>query len=138
MEEEMIKITVLTEINEVQEKVDNFDGLCFYFANNIKNDLDALEIKADIKNICDFTDNNYDHYFVIAGSHGEYLIDPSFIQFVSNNGKLIAFDEWPATVLKNTNEDMANGLIKYGYVKLENDDLKQYLGSFIEKSKVKR
>ena len=95
-------------------------------------------LKADIKNICDFTDNNYDHYFVIAGSHGEYLIDPSFIQFVSNNGKLIAFDEWPATVLKNANEDMANGLIKYGYVKLENDDLKQYLGSFIEKSKVKR
>ena len=41
--EEMIRFVVFKNVGEASVKVDSLDGLCFYFANNIKADLEMME-----------------------------------------------------------------------------------------------
>ena len=46
--EEEIKFVVFKNLSEVKPKVDNLDGLCYYFANNIKADLEMMEIPVNM------------------------------------------------------------------------------------------
>ena len=104
-------------------------GFCFYFANNIKADLDMMEIPAHIYNI----DGDYDHYYLIAGENDDYLIDPTYSQFIEKTGeRLIMFEDFPANILNKSERGKVifNDLINNGYHRLIDDDLDIYLSSF--------
>ena len=49
--EEMIRFIVLKNLDEVKDKDISLEGLCYYFANNIKADLEMMEIPVSIYSI---------------------------------------------------------------------------------------
>ena len=132
MSEEIIKITIDYVLSEFKDtNVSGFDGLCFYFSNNIKSYLEEQGIYADICNIRDLTDIDYDHYFLIADG---FLIDLAYSQFLPKDGKLRFFDEWPSNILKSSTQGktILNSLLRDGYFKISNN-LNVYLNSFKKK-----
>lgn len=67
MSEEIIRITIDYVLDEVKKtNIDSFDGLCFYFSQNIKSYLEEQGIDSIMYNIRDLTNVNFDHYFLIA------------------------------------------------------------------------
>lgn len=129
--EEEIKFVVFKNLSEVEPRVDNLDGLCYYFANNIKADLEMMEIPVKMFNIN--KGDGYDHYYLIAGNDADYLIDPTYSQFLPKpNEKTILFEDFPARVLEKTEQgkEILGDLLRNGYHKLSNDDFDIYLSSF--------
>ena len=92
--EEEIRFIILKNLEEVNSRVDSLEGLCFYFAKNIQADLEMMEIPSCINKI-----DGYDHYYLIAD---EYLIDPTYSQFLPKDEKLVSLQEYPAKVLEKT------------------------------------
>lgn len=132
MSEEIIRITIDYVLDEFKKtNLSDFDGLCFYFSNNIKSYLEEQDIDVKILNICDLTNVNFDHYFLIADG---YLIDLTYRQFLPRNGKLRFFDDFPSNVLKKSleGEKILNCLLNDGYFKIDNN-LNVYLDSFKER-----
>lgn len=132
MSEEIIRITIDYVLDEFKKtNLSDFDGLCFYFSNNIKSYLEEQDIDVKILNICDLTNVNFDHYFLIADG---YLIDLTYRQFLPRNGKLRFFDDFPSNVLKKSleGEKILNCLLNDGYFKIDNN-LNDYLDSFKER-----
>lgn len=132
MSEEIIKITIDYVLDEFKNiNVSDFDGLCFYFSNNIKSYLEEQDIDVKILNIHDLTNVNYDHYFLIADN---FLIDLTYSQFLPKNGKLRFFDDFPSNFLKKSleGEKILNCLLNDGYFKIDNN-LNVYLNSFKER-----
>ena len=129
----MIRFVVFKNVGEASVKVDSLDGLCFYFANNIKADLEMLEIPVEMYNI----DKGYGHYYLIADN--EYLIDPTYSQFLKANEISIVFEDFPANVLKKDERGkvILNDLLENGYHKLEKGDMNIYLSSFKVKERHK-
>ncbi|MBR3229977.1 MAG: hypothetical protein IKF91_04035 [Bacilli bacterium] len=132
MSEEIIRITIDYVLDEIKKtNIDNFDGLCFYFSQNIMSYLEEQGIETKIYNIRDLTDIMFDHYFLIADG---FLIDLTYSQFLPKNGELRFFDEWPSNILKNSieGEKILNSLLSDGYFKIDNNfDI--YLNSFKKK-----
>ena len=126
--EEMIRFVVFKNVGEVNVKVDSLEGLCFYFANNIKADLEMMEIPVfmyDINN-----GSGYHHYYLIAA---DYLIDPTYSQFLAKpNEKPIRFDDFPGNILKEDERGkvILKDLLENGYHKLSEGDIKIYLSGF--------
>lgn len=132
MSEEIIRITIDYVLDEFKKtNLSDFDGLCFYFSNNIKSYLEEQDIDVKILNICELTNVNFDHYFLIADG---YLIDLTYRQFLPRNGKLRFFDDFPSNVLKKSleGEKILNCLLNDGYFKIDNN-LNVYLDSFKER-----
>ncbi len=128
--EEEIKFIVFKNVNEIP-KVNSLDGLCFYFANNIKADLELMEIPVSMHNINE--GKGYDHYYLLAGEKKDYLIDPTYSQFLPKRGeKTIMFEDFPATILQKNERGklILNSLLKDGFHHLEKGDLDIYLSSF--------
>ena len=124
--EEMIRFIVFKNISEAN--AESMEGLCFYFANNIKADLEMMDIDAYIYNIND--GNGYNHYYLIAEN---FLIDPTYSQFLpKENEKTISFEDFPANILvKNEKgKGILNDLLENGFHKLKDGDLDIYLSSF--------
>ena len=131
--EEMIRFIVFKNLSEVEVKVDSLDGLCFYFANNIKADLEMMEIPVEMYNINE--GDGYDHYYLIADN--TYLIDPTYTQFLDKpNEKPIVFEDFPANVLKKSERGkvILKDLLENGYHKLGRGDLLIYLSGFTLKN----
>ena len=132
MSEEIIKITIDYVLDEFRDtNISNFDGLCFYFSNNIKSYLEEQGIIADMYNIRDLSDIDYDHYFLIADG---FLIDLTYSQFLPKSGKLRFFEDFPSNILKSSIEGkmILNRLLKDGYFKI-NNNLNVYLNCFKKK-----
>ena len=135
MSEEIIKITIDYVLDEVKKtNIDNFDGLCFYFSQNIKSYLEEQGIDSIMYNIRDLTNVNFDHYFLIADG---FVIDLAYSQFLPSNGKLRFFVDFPSNILNSTLEgrEILNHLLNDGYFKIENN-LDVYLNSFKTKEDV--
>lgn len=135
--EEMIKFIVSKNLDEVKDKNVSLDGLCFYFANNIKADLEMMDIPVSMHNI----EGDYDHYYLLAFANGCYLIDPTYSQFLpKENETPIMFSEFPASVLEKTErgKEILGDLLYNGYHKVIGDDMDIYLSSFKLKEKRKR
>lgn len=136
--EEMIRFIVFKNLSEVEPMVKDLDGLCFYFANNIKADLEDMEIPVHMHNINE--KDGYDHYYLIADD--EYLIDPTYSQFLPKlNESPILFEEFPASVLEKTErgKEILGDLIHDGYHKLIEGDMDIYLSGFkLKERKVRR
>ena len=131
--EEIIRFIVLKNLDDVNDKHVSLDGLCFYFANNIKADLEMMEIPVSMHNI----EGDYDHYYLLVGD-GEYLIDSTYIQFLPKDGeKTILFEDFPASILEKTDrgKEILGDLLYNGYHKLIGDDMDIYLSSFKLKEK---
>lgn len=131
--EDMIKFVVLENLDEVKERGFSTDGLCFYFANNIKADLEMMEIPVQMYNINE--GEGYDHYYLIANN--EYLIDPTYSQFMEKpNETPIMFSDFPGNILKQSERGriIVDDLLAYGYHKLIKGDMDIYLSSFKLKS----
>ena len=134
--EEMIRFVVFKNLDETLNENVSLDGLCFYFANNIKADLDMMEIPAHIYNI----EGDYDHYYLIAGDNADYLIDPTYSQFLPKlNETPILFENFPASVLEKTEQgkEILGDLLRNGYHKLSGNDFDVYLSGFKLKERKK-
>lgn len=124
----MIKITIYNNMLET----DNVEGLCYYFSNNIKSDLENLDIPVEMYDI------NKKHYYLIADN--KYLIDVTYSQFLpQENQKPINFKEFPAKVLESSNKgkEILGDLLSNGYHILQDDDYDIYLNSFKLRGKIK-
>lgn len=129
--EEEIRFIVFKNLSEVKMKVDDLDGLCYYFANNIKADLEMMEIPVNMYNINE--GGGFDHYYLLAGDDEKYLIDPTYSQFLPKlNEKPILFEDFPANVLDKTEQGkiILSDLLHDGYHKLSGNDYDIYLLSF--------
>lgn len=123
----MIKITIYNNM----ENIDS-EGLCFYYANNIKSDLENLNIPVEMYDI------NKKHYYLIADN--KYLIDPSYSQFLpKENQRPINYQEFPAKVLESSQrgKEILGNLLSNGYHVLQDDDYDIYLNSFKLRGKVR-
>ena len=121
-------------INNVKKEisiVNEVSGLCYYAANNIYCDLRKNNIKAEVYDIKEIIDIDYSHYFVLAyENENNYLIDVTYSQFVKTTERPRFFQKWPGEILENNNKELLKNLLKYGYAKINNNDLYDYLKSF--------
>lgn len=137
--EEMIRFVVFNNLNEVNAKEVSLDGLCFYFANNIKADLEMMEVPTALYNINE--GNGYDHYYLLAGNDYDFLIDPTYSQFLPKpNEKPILFEDFPASVLEKSDRgrEILGDLLHDGYHKLDGNDMDIYLSGFKLKERNRR
>lgn len=134
MKEEYIKITVQELKAEAASYGDfNPDGLCILFADNISFMLNEENIEHYILTISQYVDTNYYHEFIIAFTEDkQFLIDPTFGQFINNGTKLIRFLAWPGDVLKTkeNGEKFTKELLNQGLYEVTESDVKSYLSSF--------
>lgn len=134
MEEEFIKIAIAENLDEINIK--DLTGLCFFLANNIKHDLEIMDIDVSMWNIKDLLNIDYDHYFLISNN---ILIDPTYIQFLpKEDEEPIKLEDFPARILEETDKgrEFLGDLLNNGYHVL-NDDIDLYLGSFKVKERRK-
>jgi len=131
--------SVINIVNEVKSELmgaENNDGLCYYAANNICFDLENANISAEIFNIREMAEVDYDHYFVLTKGNEEFkycLIDLTFSQFDErDNHELRFFNSWPVQELKKSEKgrDLAVNLIENGYVLITDEEFYLYLNSF--------
>ncbi len=138
MDKEFIEIAIYENLKEVNFK--NHDGLCFYFSNNIKHDLEVMDVNVSMWNIRNLTNCDYDHYFLVAGDDDKYLIDLTYGQFLKKENEVpIVFEDFPGNILMQTDRGklILNNLIDKGYFKLISDDFDIYLNSFKPKERKK-
>lgn len=131
--------TVIDVVNKVKLELmeaENTDGLCYYACNNVCYDLDKLGIYAEMFNIREMAEVDYDHYFILTKENDKtknILIDLTFSQFrKQDNSELRFFDSWPLEELENSNQGkaLANNLLNQGFSFIDNDDFYLYLRSF--------
>ncbi|MCI9110841.1 MAG: hypothetical protein HFH47_03385 [Bacilli bacterium] len=131
--------TVINVINKVKSELahaENNDGLCYYACNNVCYDLENLNIPAEILNIREMAEVDYDHYFVLTSVSGEIkhlLIDLTFSQFSKkDNEQLRFFGNWPKEELEKNEKGkiLSDNLTKQGYSLITDEDLYLYLNCF--------
>ena len=95
--------------------------------------LNEENIEHYILTISQYVDTNYYHEFIIAFTEDkQFLIDPTFGQFINNGTKLIKFLAWPGDVLKTkeNGEKFTEELLNQGLYEVTESDVKSYLSSF--------
>lgn len=129
-----IKKIIHEELSDVLEYINDLEGLCKVLSNNIKCRLDDVNLKSKKINIKYF--NKPEHEFLIASFKDSrkkinyVLIDPTYRQFIKKDGKLLHYDEWPATLLKLSNETLLNDLLNCGCSLINDEKFKNYMSSF--------
>lgn len=132
---EEIKRIVIEERTEVNTMVDQLDGFCKYFANQIE-----YRKKKEIPGVHTYKINLNDLVFVdhtiliveymTNSQMKRLLIDPSFTQFIKkNNAQLIKLSQWPGDKI---DESLMTNLVKYGLVEIDNLSFQNFLNSFVE------
>lgn len=129
-------INIVNSVKLELAKVENVDGLCYYASNNVCFDLEKINIPAEILNIREMAEVDYDHYFVLTKGNDEIkysLIDLTFSQFCKKDNEDIRFfDNWPKEELEKSERGkiLSDNLIKNGYSLITDEDLYLYLNSF--------
>lgn len=129
-----IKKIIQEELSDVLEYTHDMEGLCKVLSNNIKCRLDDVNLKNKKINISDF--NKPEHEFVLASFKdgrkkiNYILIDPTYRQFLEKDEKLLHYNNWPATLLKNSNESLLNDLLNCGCSIINEESFKNYMNSF--------
>lgn len=134
-EEEYLNI-IKEIVGEVSKSYHNdLDGLCKFISIDISDRLKQKNIDANIINTKDLYDM-YEHQFVISSFIDElnninyYLIDPTYIQFRHKDE--YDFEVlYSADFLEKTDKKLFDDLFKDGYSKINNNDLKCYIGSLM-------
>ena len=125
------------EKDDYKTKYENLDRLCKFMANNIKYKLKKEKIDSKIintKNIYDM----YEHEFVLSSfidldnNLTYYLIDPTYSQFM-DKGEYSFKAIYPPDILKKDENGkiLLNNLLEYGYSKIDDNDIKRYIGSLL-------
>lgn len=126
---------VLDELTDVTSYVNNMEGLCKVLSNNVKCRLDEEKISNKIINIKDLG-SNVEHEFIIANFKdldnkiNYILIDPTYSQFLKREGMPLHFDEWPATLLEDSNSGLLESLLNLGFSEINSESFKNYINSF--------
>ena len=120
-------------------KIDNptLDRVCKIVSTNINDRLKKENIDSKIintKNIYDM----YEHEFVLSSfidldnNVTYYLIDPTYSQFM-DKGEYDFKAIYPPDILKKDDEGkkLLNNLLEYGYSKVNDNDIKRYIGSLL-------
>lgn len=120
-------------------KIDNptLDRVCKIVSTNINDRLKKEKIDSKIintKNIYDM----YEHEFVLSSfidldnNITYYLIDPTYSQFM-DKGEYDFEAIYPPDILKKEEEgkNLLNNLLEYGYSKVDDNDIKRYIGSLL-------
>ena len=126
---------VLDELDDVASYVNNMEGLCKVLSNNVKCRLDEEKISNKIINIKDLG-TNVEHEFIIANFKdldnkiNYILIDPTYRQFLKREGKPLHFNEWPSTLLDESNSELLESLLNLGFSEINSESFKDYINSF--------
>lgn len=126
---------VLDELDDVTSYVNNMEGLCKVLSNNVKCRLDEEKISNKIINIKDLG-TDVEHEFIIANFKdldnkiNYILIDPTYRQFLKREGKPLHFDEWPSTLLEESNSELLESLLNLGFSEINSESFKNYINSF--------
>ena len=120
-------------------KIDNptLDRVCKIVSTNINDRLKKEKIDSKIintKNIYDM----YEHEFVLSSfidldnNVTYYLIDPTYSQFM-DKGEYSFEAIYPPDILKKEENGkiLLNNLLDYGYSKVNDNDIKRYIGSLL-------
>ncbi len=126
---------ITEELDDVMEYASDLEGLCKVLSNNVKCRLDELNIqnkKVNIKEI----GSNIEHEFVLGmfkdkSKNTNYiLIDPTYRQFVKKYEILNKLNEWPATLLEQSNNELLNNLLNSGCSEIDSNSFNNYINSF--------
>lgn len=129
-----IKKIINEELSDVVEYTHDMEGLCELLSNNVKCRLDDINIKNNKVNINNF--NKPKHEFLLASFKDTdkkvnyVLIDPTYSQFLEKNEKLLHFNNWPSTLLKQSNEVLLTDLLNCGCSIVDEKSFKDYMNSF--------
>ena len=130
---EKIKEIVNIERKKLLNQVNELDGFCKFIANQIECDIkeNISGVKTTLIDLNDIS--NIDHVFLIAeyrfnNEIKKILIDPTFVQFTKQKNKaLVNLKYWPSEKLDSNFVDI---LLKDGLIKVNEEDLKNYLRAF--------
>lgn len=139
-EEEYINniVDVIKKETEISRKYNkDLERLCKVISTNINSHLKELNIDSKIVNTKELF-NAYEHQFILSSYKDKdnninyYLIDPTYSQFKHKDE--YDFDViYPSDILNKTNEgkELLNNLLNNGYSKINDNDLKRYIGSIL-------
>lgn len=124
------------ETSYIKRENPTLDRVCKVVSTNINNRLKELNIDSKIINTKEIYDM-YEHQFVLSSfvdldnNINYYLIDPTYSQFK---------DIYPTDILKRTIEGkkLLDSLMCLGYSKIEDNDLKRYIGSLMYESDINK
>ena len=141
--QELLKKIVKEEKEEYETKYENLDRLCKFMANNINYKLKNENIDSKIINTKHIYDM-YEHEFVMSSivvdkNINYYLIDPTYSQFM-DKGKFGPNMIYPVDILNSSTEGriLLDNLLKYGYSKVDDNDIKRYFGSLMYESDINK
>lgn len=129
-----IKKIIKEELDDVLGYVNDMEGLCKILAVNVKCRLDDINVNNKKINIADF--NKPEHEFLVATFKDNVkainyiLIDPTYRQFLKKNEKLLHFNEWPASLLQQKNNELLIDLLDHGCSIINDESFKDYMNSF--------
>lgn len=132
------------EITPIRQNNSNLEGLCKYVSNNINLRLKELNFDSKIVNLKEEF-GLYDHEFILTSyvdlndEINYILIDPTYSQFVKKEHSIVnKLEEFPSCVLERTEDgkEMLKQLLCVNYIKINDDDLKRYIGSFMNESDI--
>jgi len=120
------------------------DRVCKVVSTNINERLKELNFDSKIINTRKIYDM-YEHQFVLSSfidldnNVNYYLIDPTYSQF-RNKGEYAFEAIYPTDILSETEEGkkLLDSLMCLGYSKIEDDDLKRYIGSLMYESDINK
>lgn len=137
--ESIIRKVVEEETKNIKKENEDLSKLCIIISRKIKEHLKRLNISSKVintKNIYDM----YEHEFIISSYQDGnnnimyYLIDPTYNQFKHKDEYDYGFPVlYSADFLNKTEEGkkLYNNLITLGYSKIDDNDLKRYIGSIM-------
>lgn len=132
------------ETSYIKYKNPTLDRVCKVVSININDRLKELNIDSKIINTKELYDM-YEHQFILSSfidldnNINYYLIDPTYSQF-KDKGEY-AFDAiYPTDILSKTEEGkkLLDSLMCLGYSKIEDNDLKRYIGSLMYESDINK
>lgn len=129
-----------TEIEPLKEDNPKLYLLCKIVSILVYNGLKDRGIKSKIVRTNELYDM-YEHHFVISSytdnDETKYvLIDPTFIQFQPSSNDF--HNILPVEILGETRRKLALNLIKHGYSKIDDEDLKEYITSIYMSQKYEK
>lgn len=136
---DFISKIIRNEVLDIENYVDNKEGLCKVASYNISSSLKENKYKFYLCNINELFENSIDHAFIITNFMDEknkihyILIDATFSQFINNDKQLYKLQNWPSDILDKTlnGKVIKDSLIQKCMIEIDDELLKCYLGSFV-------
>jgi hypothetical protein len=135
--ESIIRKVVEEETKNIKKENEELERLCKVISININSKLKGLKIDTKIINTKKIYDM-YEHQFILSSYVNQdniinyYLIDPTYSQFKHKDEYDFSV-LYPADFLNKTEEGkkLYNNLLTLGYSKINDNDLKRYIGSIM-------